>query len=194
MHLDQAFVHQWCGQPGSSEVQLFTVAHAAIATRGYLTPVELEEIAMWKAGQRVLHALERDEDTIMDVTRVALAADTPGWLRHHVLRILGGVQHRVASAILTVWDPLTHTVLDFRVVEALEELKRRRAVQYGPSLGSRDHMPGYWTYLMVYRPVAGSVGVGHRALDRAVELAQGGHALNGYAVAKTTRKPQLLIN
>src|ERR1700733_8127340 len=98
MHLDQAFVRQWCGQPGSSEVQLFTVTHAAIATRGYLTPDELKEIAIWKAGQRVLHVLERDKDTIMDVTRVALA-DIPEWLRHHVLRVLGGVEHRVASAI-----------------------------------------------------------------------------------------------
>lgn len=168
MHLDQAFVRQWCGQPDSSEVQLFTVTHAAIATRGYLTPNELEEVAVWKAGQRVLHALERNEDTVMDVTRVALAADTPEWLRHHVLRILGGVEHRVASAVLTVWDPVIHTVLDFRVVEALEELKRRGAVQYGPSLGCQDYMPGYWTYLTVYRPIAAIVGAGHRDLDRAL--------------------------
>jgi hypothetical protein len=104
----------------------------------------------------------------MDVTRVALARDTPEWLRHHVLRILGGVEYRVASAVLTVWDPVSHTVLDFRVVEALEELKRRGAVQYGPSLGSEDHMPGHWTYLTVYRPIAASVGAGNRDLDRAL--------------------------
>ena len=108
------------------------------------------------------------EDTTAGVTGLALAPTTPDWMRHHVLRILDGVGPPMASAILTVWEPEHQTVLDYRAVEALQELKKRGALDLEVSPGKRGALPGYWTYLQAYRPIAKSVGVGFRDLDRAL--------------------------
>lgn len=74
----------------------------------------------------------------------------------------------MASAILTVWRPTEHTVLDYRVVEALQELAQRRVLDSDPPEGQRGALPGYWTYLQVYRPIAEHLGVPFRDLDRAL--------------------------
>lgn len=89
-------------------------------------------------------------------------------MRHHILCILDGVRHPMASAILTVCEPEYHTVLDYRVVEALQELKKRRVIDLEPPPGQRGALPGYWTYLQAYRPIARSIEVGLRDLDRAL--------------------------
>jgi hypothetical protein len=89
-------------------------------------------------------------------------------MRHHILCILDGVGHPMASAILTVWEPEEHTVLDYRAVEALQELKQRGALDSELPPGQRRAYPGYWTYLQAYRSIARSVGVSFRDLDRAL--------------------------
>lgn len=134
MQLDKDFVHYWSeryevDELGSSAVEreLLTVTHAAVTERGYLTADELKAIARWKS-QRALGVLETDGDTIKDVTRVAFASDTPCWMRHHILCLLSGVRHPMASAILTVWNPETQSIFDVRVVEALRELHARGAL------------------------------------------------------------------
>jgi hypothetical protein len=172
MRLDRAFVRYWGDryveeELGDLEHELLTKTRADIAQRGYLTPDELTKIATWKSP-RVLGVLERDGKTIADATGLAFAQATPEWMRHHILRILKGVDHAMASAILTVWDPKTHTVVDYRAVEALQELSKRRALELEPPPGRRGALPGYWTYLKAYRPIAASIGVDHRDLDRAL--------------------------
>jgi hypothetical protein len=173
MRLDKAFVSYWRDRYVDDELsplegELLATTHVAIAERGYLTADDLEKIGTWKA-QRVLGYLgKNDEDTIVDVSRVALAPNTPEWMRHHILRILDGVGHPMASAILTVWEPEDHTVMDYRAVEALQELKNRGALDLEPPPGRRGALPGYWTYLRAYRPIARSVGVSFRDLDRAL--------------------------
>lgn len=171
MHLDKAFVDHWSERyevdelgPSADEHGLLTVTHTAIGERGYLTPDELEAIARWKS-QRVLDDLETDGDTIKDVTSVALASATPPWMRHHILCILGGVRHAMASAILTVWDPETQSIFDVRVIQALRELQARQALAL--TLPA-DLDRGYWTYMKTYRTIAADLGVSYRSLDRAL--------------------------
>ena len=172
LKLDDDFVRYWsklyeAEELGGLERELLTTTHLAITERGYLTVDELMKVARWKA-RRVLGILTRDEKDVRDVTRMALASETPERFRHHILRILSGVGHPMASAILTIWDPETHTVVDYRVVEALRELEEREALPSAPAAGNRRHMPGYWTYLVPYRDIAKSAGVSHRDLDRAL--------------------------
>jgi len=169
MRLDEVFVFYWSDRhkPGPLEDELFTTVRVAIAERGYLTADQLKKIARWKS-QRALGYLENDESTIGDVTRLALDSKTPEWIRHHILCILDGVRHAMASAVLTVWDPENHTVLDYRAVEALQELKKRGILDLDPPPGQRGALPGYWTYLQTYRPIANSIGVSLRDLDRAL--------------------------
>jgi len=173
VRLDRSFVRYWSdryvdGELTPLERELLATTHLAIAECGYLTADDLEKIGTWKA-QRVLGYLSKNaENTIVDVTRLALAPKTPEWMRHHILRILEGVGHPMASAILTVWDPTNHTILDYRAVDALQELKKRGAFDLEPPSGRRGALPGYWTYLQAYQPIAKSVGVSFRDLDRAL--------------------------
>ena len=85
-------------------------------------------------------------------------------MRHHILCILDGIRHPVASAILTVWSPETHTVVDDRVVKALRKLWRLGALDFEPPSRSDQ----YWTYLQAFRQIATNIGVQHRDLDRAL--------------------------
>jgi hypothetical protein len=99
------------------------------------------------------------------VTRVAFDERTPDWMRHRILCILKGVGHPVASAILTVRYPETHTVIDKRVVGAFRKLRKLGLLGVKPP-SDTNH---YWDYLdRVFRPAARRLGVCHRDLDRAL--------------------------
>jgi len=74
----------------------------------------------------------------------------------------------MASAILTVWRPAENTVLDYRAVEALQELARRGVLGSDAPKGRQGALPGYWAYLQIYRPIAERLGVSCRDLDRAL--------------------------
>lgn len=100
--------------------------------------------------------------------RIAFAPQTPDRLRHRILALLAGVGHPMASAILTVWRPDEHTVLDYRVVAALQELGNRGVLNSDAPGGSEQALPGYWAYLQAYRPIADKIGANYRDLDRAL--------------------------
>lgn len=169
MHLDKDFVRHWSKRyvveelgRSAPEHKLLSATHRAIAARGYLTSNELRKIVAWKSKRALGHLKWGDNTTVSQVTRVALASETPDWMRHHILRILPGVDHSVAGAILTVWDPGNHTMFDYKATEAMEELRRRGEVA---AEGSRGR---YWAHLQICREVAGNLGVGLRNLDRAL--------------------------
>jgi hypothetical protein len=109
--------------------------------------------------------LETDGDTIKDVTRIAFSSDTPGWMRHHILCLLSGVRHPMASAIPTVWNPETQSIFDVRVVQALRELRAKRALALALPA---DLDRGYWNYMKTYRQIAEDLGVSYRSLDQAL--------------------------
>ena len=135
-----------------------------------ITGDELKEIVRWKS-RRTLGVLERDpdiavaDDTIREVTRVALARETtPEWMRHRILCFHYGVGHPVASAILTIWDPDNHTVIDVRTVGALRKLWELELLDVEPP----SRTDRYRAYLLVFRRIAKSLGAGYRDLDRAL--------------------------
>jgi hypothetical protein len=170
MRFDKDFVYYWSKRYVDEELgdsalehELLNSTHQAIAAREYLTSSELTKIVTWKS-QRTTGILEDDPDTIRDVTRVALASNTPEWMRHRILSILDGVGHPVASAILTIWDPDNHTVIDDRSVAALRKLWGLGLLPSEPPSQTNR----YWTYLKVYRDIAADLGVAHRDLDRAL--------------------------
>lgn len=171
MQLDKNFVDCWSGRYIGEELgdsglehELLGPVHQAITDRGHVTSGELAKIVTWKS-RRTTGILEADPDTIRDVTRVAFDEATPDWMRHHILCILKGVQHPVASAILTIRYPDTHTVVDDRAIGAV-----RKLWQLG-LLGTERPLDAshYWSYLHgVFRPLAASLRVQHRDLDRAL--------------------------
>jgi hypothetical protein len=173
MRLDKSFVRHWSDRYLAEELsplerELLSTTHAAIFERGYLTAGDLEKIGTWKTQRALGYLSQNSEDAIEEVTRLAFGSKTPEWMRHHILRILHGVGHPMASAILTIWEPENHTVLDYRAVEALQELKKLGALDLEPPPGQRGALPGYWTYLQAYRPIARNVGICFRDLDRAL--------------------------
>jgi hypothetical protein len=169
MHLDKNFVRHWSKRYVTEELgrsalehELLSATHAAIARRGYLTSHELRQIVVWKSRRALGHLKWGDNPTVSDVTHVAFAEETPDWMRHHILDILPGVDHSVAGAILTVWDPRNHTMFDYKATEALEELRRRGEVDVEVSPGR------YWAHVQTCREIANALGVGLRNLDRAL--------------------------
>ncbi len=150
------------------ELRLLEQVGPAIATRGYLTRDELGEIGRWKSRRSTGYLARNTPSEVEDISRLALTDATPGWLRHRVLSMLIGVHAPMASAVLTVWRPSDQTVLDYRAVEALQELATRGVLGSDPPRGGRGNLPGYWTYLQAYGPIADHLGVSFRSLDRAL--------------------------
>lgn len=167
--LDKDFVRHWSKRYVTEELgrsapehELLSATHRAVIARGHLTSAELRKIVTWKSQRALGHLKWGDNHTVSDVTRVAFARETPDWMRHHILDILPGVDHSVAGAILTVWDPRNHTMFDDRVAEALAELRRRGEVD------AVDPPGRYWAHVRMCRKIAERLGVGLRNLDRAL--------------------------
>ena len=141
-----------------------------ILQRGYLLKDELIEIVGWKAPRRKTNAPRNDPLLVEDVTRLAFAADDPrfaAWM----LCYLEGVWVRMASAILTVYDPRKYTVMDVRAWATLERMGL-------PKLGLSPDMDlnycdTYGSYLSACKCLASRLGVSLRTLDRCL------WALNG---------------
>lgn len=76
---------------------------------------------------------------------IAFEPHTPDRLRHRILGLLHGVGDPVASAILTVWLPDEHTVLDYRALAALQKLRELHRIGDAPG-GTRARLPAYWTF------------------------------------------------
>jgi hypothetical protein len=171
---DKNFVRYWndrylADELSEHEQELFEQVGPAAALRGYLTSTDLAAIGRWKTRRATSYLARNEEDALVeDVTRLAFASETPDRLRHRILCLLHGVGHPMASAILTVWQPKEHTVLDYRAVEALQELTKRGVLDSDPPEGRRGALPGYWTYLQGYRPIAENLDVSYRDLDRAL--------------------------
>jgi hypothetical protein len=173
LRFDEDFVRYWSGQYLSDELsnrerRLFAEVGPSAAQRGYLASADLAEIGSWKTRRVKSYLARNDYDQIEDVTRVAFALGTPDRLRHRILCLLAGVGHPMASAVLTVWRPNEHTVLDYRSMEAFRELARRRVLEADPPEGRRGVLPDYWAYLRFYRAIAERLGVSYRDLDRAL--------------------------
>ncbi|MHB9134609.1 MAG: hypothetical protein ACYDBB_26345 [Armatimonadota bacterium] len=143
-----------------------------IVQRGYLEPHELETIVRWKSPRTVPRAAENRAGLIQHATRCAFACDEPA-IAAHVLTILKGVRARMASAILTVFDPLQHTVMDYRACKTLCNLGLSFT-----GLGSYedinlDDCETYAIYLQACRQLAGRLNISLRTLDHFLWLCDG---------------------
>jgi hypothetical protein len=166
--LDRDFVSRWSQRYSNTakEQELLTKVGPAVARRGYYTVDELAKVGDWKSPRIRSRLAQNSATDVEDITRLALAA--PEHLQHRVLGLLHGVRDPVASAALTIWAPERHTVLDFRAVEALEELQRLEALSETLPKHDADSLPDYVAYLECCRGIAGRLAVGLRDLDRAL--------------------------
>jgi hypothetical protein len=166
--LSSDFVTRWSERYAINAVEreLLNEIGPMAARRGYFMKDELAKVGEWKSP-RVRSRLARNSPAdVEDITRMSLAA--PERLQHRVLGLLQGVGDPVASAILTVWAPDRHTVLDFRATEALDDLHRLGALGETPPTHPDGYLPDYLNYMQFCRTIAGHLGVGLRDLDRAL--------------------------
>jgi hypothetical protein len=135
-----------------------------ILQRGYLTAEELLSIADWKSPRPKPRLRNNSPDLIQSITRDAFAAQDP--LRAvKALDQLQGVAVRMASAILTVYDPQTYTVLDQRAWRSLE----RMGYVAPPKEALETHLnraETYVRYLGICKRLAVQTSVLLRMLDR----------------------------
>jgi len=130
-----------------------------IVRRGYMLKSELVTVVTWKAARQKGNAARNAAVAVEDVTREAFAAHAPA-VAVSALSRLHGVRARMASAVLTVYDPVRYTVMDVRAWASLVRLGY---------LEPRTHFEGadtYATYLNVCQTIAGEHDVALRTLDR----------------------------
>jgi hypothetical protein len=140
-----------------------------VCARGYYDRDDLLVVGKWKLRRSYWpkHKAELEsntDDMIRDVTSEALTAPLP--VRHKILIRLNGVGVPVASALLMVWNPDEHTVIDRRAVRSL--------VENGEIDDPAPHAyPPYTDYLDVCNAISQRCGRCLRTVDRALYEANG---------------------
>jgi len=165
---DRAFVSGWSQRYANTanEQELLTMVGPAVALRGYYTMNELAKVGEWKWPRISGRLTQNSAHDVEDITRMALAATER--IQHRALGLLRGVGDQVATALLTVWAPDRHTILDFPAVDALDALHRLKGLPETPPQHEAGHLPEYLAYLEFCRGVSRRVGVGLGDLDRAL--------------------------
>jgi len=126
-----------------------------------LVKKELLDIVRWKTNRRIDLAEENSGTKIKRITRQAFCAAKQGHVNEAVRLLCGlrGVQVRMASAILMVWDPERYTVMDDYACQALRDL--------GVGYTRTSYTAGtYVTYLDACTRLAKKHNVDLRTLDR----------------------------
>ena len=155
-------------------------------SRGYLTLDELATIVAWKSRRQKTNVLKNAAEVVAAVTRQAFAIGEPR-LAAWMLRYLEAVSTRMASAILTVYDPDRYTVLDVRAWAALEQLGLLEPLGLdrfgGSATVSLNSCETYGAYVDACAQLAAATGVSLRTLDRCLwtvdRLKAGGLAEHG---------------
>ena len=135
--MDRAFVTLWSQRyldddpsAAAKEGKLLSEVGGAVRQRGWYSKPELIQVGEWKARGRIRGRLAQNSDTdVREITKIALTAPEDRQCR--ILGKLHGVADPMASALLMIWDPEHHTVLDFRAFAALERLQRRGLLRGG---------------------------------------------------------------
>ena len=142
-----------------------------IVKRGYLNMTELIEIVRWKSARSTTYVKRNtDEKQVKHLTREAFDAQDP-CIAVRKLDRLHGVGVRIASAILTVFDPCRYTVLDVRAWASLKRLGLQGLGLQPPM--SLDSAETYGAYLSACRRLAVEHGVSLRTLDRCLWVLDG---------------------
>ncbi len=142
-----------------------------IVNRGYLNMAELVEIVRWKSPRSETYAQRNSCEEVKEITLEAFADQDP-CSAVRKLDCLHGVGVRMASAILTVFDPCRYTVLDVRAWASLERLGLLRELGLCSSM-SPDSAETYGAYLSACRRLAVAHGINLRTLDRCLWVLNG---------------------
>jgi len=162
--LDARWIRHWADlyvrNMKNVERELLNEVGPKVAARGYFTKTELLAVGKWKANRVTGLLGDNSDEDIEDITRLALSA--PLRLRHRVLCVLKGVQRPMASALLTIWNPAEHTILDINAVSTLHH--------YDMLTANRVADVPYADYLATCHGIVEQVGGGVtlRDLDRAL--------------------------
>jgi hypothetical protein len=171
--VDRVFVARWSQRylddgpsAAAKEEKLLSEVGTAVKRRGWYSKSELIQVGEWKARGRIRGRLaQNSEADVRQITKTALTAPEDRQCR--ILGKLHGVGDPMASALLMIWDPEHHTVLDFRAFAALERLQRRGLLE--EEVPEREGLyPPYAAYLKCCRAIAQRLGVTLRDLDRAL--------------------------
>lgn len=123
--------------------------------QGHYALDDLAAVARWKTRRSQSRIAKNDEADVREVSRLAFLA--PEHLQHRVLTLLHGVQVPTATALLAVWEPNVHTVMDVR---------SRGALTAFGELGEAG--VSYPDYLALCRELVQRTGSDLRSLDRAL--------------------------
>jgi len=157
-----------------------------IVNRGYLNMAELIEIVRWKSPRSITYVQRNNAKQVKNVTLEAFADQDPCSAVRKLDR-LHGVGVRIASAILTVFDPCRYTVLDVRAWASLEMLGLRELGLH-PSM-SPDRAETYAAYLAACKRLALEHGVTLRTLDRCLWVLDGEPPGGRRTIPEKHRKP-----
>lgn len=119
------------------EMHIFETIGPAVRKRGSYTLPEFLTVGYWKTPRQLSNY--RRNEGVPIVTRDAFASDVADIDRPDALLGLRGVRVPVASALLTVWNPDTFTIIDVWALKALTQL--------GESIGEHrfsEHGRRWW--------------------------------------------------
>ena len=164
--------------------------------RSHLTVDKLQRIMDWKypRGRTRGYAQQNGPDQVESVTRGAFSQADPADAVGELCR-LKGVWVAMASAILTVFDPLRFTVLDVRAWNALKTLKLLDELGLAEFDQHTDSPAAYRAYLKACVRLAEEAKVSLRSLDRCVWILDASRSvmnqagLYGWARAGVTLAP-----
>lgn len=123
---------------------------------GYLSKVQLKELALWKAPRAAGHIEKNDPAFVQEITSFALAADSER-ARIQTLTTMDGVQWPTASVILHLFHKDPYPILDFRALWSV-----------GLEVPDAYTFEFWWPYVEFCRTLANRNSVDMRTLDRAL--------------------------
>jgi len=147
------------------ETYLFEQVGPRFRQEGTLEPFDFFAIVVWKSNRaktKIMRGLDDAGKSVQELMNEVAQAATPRE-KVEVLISVWGIGLAMASAILTVCDPKTFTVLDYRAWETLRAVSVQGLPQRYPATSDE-----YLDYCAVCKRLADGVGMCLRDLDRAL--------------------------
>lgn len=163
--IDGSWIDHWADRYNepADDVVLNQVG-ARVRERGHYNREDFLTVGRWKSQRAKSQMASNTDEMIRDITATAFSAPLP--IQHRILTLLKGVAVPMASSLLMVWRPETHTVIDIRAVASLVHMKEMADP-------SPNTYPPYMDYLTVCTDIAERCNRGLRQLDRALYASNG---------------------
>jgi hypothetical protein len=159
------WIDYWAGSyPEQADVAVLNVVGPRLRKRGCYDRADLMQVGAWKSPRAKGYLASNTDEMIRDISSTAFTAPIP--IQHRILTLLKGVEVPMASALLMVWRPELHTVIDVRAIASL--VACGEIVDPAPKA-----YPPYMDYLLVCEAISQRCGRDLRTLDRALYRANG---------------------